>query len=161
LIVKARALYANDHPVDLDLNGTAYLIDSTTIELCLNIFPWARLVKARASVKLNMELALNGNIPSFFDFSSGREHDVSFLDRILYEAGSYDIFDRGYLDFQRWYTIHRAGAFFVTRAKDNLSFRRLYSHAVQKNTGVRRDQTIVLSGYYTAKSYPEKLRRMN
>jgi len=160
LIAQARTLYADDHPVDLDLNGTAYVIDATTIELCLNIFPWARLVKARASVKLNLELALNGNIPSFFDFSSGREHDVAFMDRILYEAGSYYVFDRGYLDFERWHTIHRAGAFFVSRAKDNLSFRRLYSHAVNKNAGVRCDQTIVLSGYYAAKNYPEKLRRI-
>lgn len=98
LIAQARALYTDD-PFDLDLNGTAYVIDSTTIELCLTIFPWARLVKARASVKLNLELALSGNIPSFFDFSSGKEHDVAFLDRIVYEAGSYYVFDRGYLDF--------------------------------------------------------------
>jgi hypothetical protein len=160
LIAQARVLYMNDAPDDLDLNGTAYVIDSTTIELCLNIFPWARLIKARASVKLNLELALNGSIPSFFDFSSGREHDVFFLDRILYEAGAYYVFDRGYLDFERWHTIHRSGAFFVSRAKDNLSFRRLYSHGVNKEAGVRCDQTIVLSGYHATKSYPDKIRRI-
>lgn len=160
LIQEARVLYAQDRPVDLDLNGAVYLIDSTTIELCLNLFPWARLIKVRAAVKLNLELSLSGNIPSFFDFSSGKEHDVSFLDRIMFEPGAYYVFDRGYLDFARWHTIHRAGAFFVSRAKDNLSFRRLYSHPVNKVTGVRCDQTIVLSGYYSAKEYSEQLRRI-
>lgn len=160
LIREARAWYAQDQPLDLDLNGAVYLIDSTTIELCLNLFPWARLIKVRAAVKLNLELSLSGNIPSFFDFSSGKEHDILFLDRIIFEAGAYYVFDRGYLDFERWYTIHRAGAFFVTRAKDNLSFRRLYSHPVDKCAGVRCDQTIVLAGYCTAKHYPEQLRRI-
>lgn len=160
LIREARALYVHDRPGDLDLDGTVYLLDSTTIELCLNLFPWARLIKVRAAVKLNLELSLSGNIPSFFDFSSGKEHDVSFLDRILFEPGAYYVFDRGYLDFARWHTIHQAGAFFVSRAKDNLSFRRLYSHPIDKGTGVRCDQTIVLEGYYPAHDYPDKLRRI-
>lgn len=160
LIHDARRMYASDHRADLELDSTVYLIDSTTIELCLNLFPWARLVKVRAAVKLNLGLELTGNIPSFFDFSSGKEHDVSFLDRIVFEAGAYYVMDRGYIDFARLNTIHRAGAFFVTRAKDNLSFRRLYSHPVDKGTGVQCDQTIVLAGYYPMRGYPDKLRRI-
>lgn len=160
LIQEAQALYVNDLPADLDLPGTANVIDSTTIELCMKMFPWARLIKARASVKLNLELNLSGDIPAFFDFSSGKEHDIYFLDRIIFQPGVYYIFDRGYLDFQRWHKIHRAGSFYVTRAKANLSFRRLYSHPVDKSTGVRCDQVIALSGYYPAQDYPDKLRRI-
>ena len=160
LIQEARGLYLDDPSVLLDLDGTVYVIDSTTIELCLNIFPWARFKKKRASIKLNMGLELKGNIPAFFDISSGKEHDVHFLDRIEYEMGSYYVMDRGYVDFKRLYTIHRAGAFFVTRAKDNIVFRRLYSNRVDKSSGVKCDQTIILSGYKTAKLYPEKLRRI-
>lgn len=161
LMKEARRLYADAQPADLDLEGTVYLIDSTTIELCLAIFPWARLVKRRAAVKLNVELNLSGNIPSFFDFSGGREHDVFFLDRLVFESGAYYVMDRGYVDFGRFFTIQRAGAFFVTRAKDNLSYRRLYSRPVDRSTGVRSDQTIVLTGYATQKTYPEKLRRVS
>lgn len=160
LIREARELYEHDSPIDLDLKSAVYLIDSTTIELCLSIFPWARLIKVRAAVKLNLELCLSGNIPSFFDFSKGKEPDVFFLDRIVFEHGAYYVFDRGYLDFARWHTIHRASAFFVSRAKDNLSFRRLYSHLVDKTTGVQCDQIIVLKGYYPARDYPDKLRRI-
>ncbi len=161
LMKEAGRLYANERPLDLNLEGAVYLIDSTTIELCLSIFPWARLVKRRASVKLNLELNLSGNIPSFFDFSSGREHDVFFLDRLLFEPGAYYVMDRGYVDFERFFTIHRAGGFFITRAKDNLSYRRLYSHPTDTSTGVKSDQTIVLTGYATKKTYPEKLRRVS
>lgn len=160
LIQEARRLYTHDLPIDLDLKGAVYLIDSTVIELCLSLFPWARLIKVRAAIKLNLELSLSGNIPSFFDFSTGKEHDVLFLDRLVWEAGAYYVFDRGYLDFARWYTIHRAGAFFVSRAKDNLLFRRRYSHPTDKATGVRCDQTIGLAGYYPAQDYPEHLRRI-
>jgi hypothetical protein len=160
LIGQARRLYANDQPASLDLDGAAYVIDSTTIELCLNIFPWARLVKKRAAVKLHLELALAGNIPSFFDFSSGKDPDVFFLDRVIFEPGAYYILDRGYVDFARLHAIHRRGAFFVTRAKDNLSFRRLYSHPADETTSVYCDQTIVLAGYYARRGYPEKLRRI-
>lgn len=160
LIKEARELYVGDKPTDLELSATVYLIDSTTIELVLNMFPWARLVKKRAAIKLNLGIELSGNIPSFFDFSSGREHDVSFLDRIVFEAGSYYVMDRGYVDFERLYAIHRAGAFFVTRAKENMSYHRLYSRPVDKNTGVRCDQEIVLDGNYTRKVYPEHLRRI-
>jgi hypothetical protein len=160
LIQEARKLYAKDHPFNLDLDGTAYVIDSTTIELCLNLFPWARLVKKRAAVKLHLGLSLSGNIPSFFDFSSGKEPDVFFLDRVSFESGAYYIMDRGYVDYRRLFTIHQAGAFFVTRAKDNMSFRRLYSHPVDKTTGARCDQTIALKGYKARKAYPEHLRRI-
>ncbi len=160
LIKEARALYVDDGPTNLELSATVYLIDSTTIELCLNIFPWARLVKKRAAIKLNIGIEISGNIPSFFDFSSGKEHDVSFLDRIIFEAGAYYVMDRGYLDFARLYVIHHAGAFFVTRAKDNLSYHRLYSRPVDKDTGVRSDQEIVLDGYQARKKYPEHLRRI-
>lgn len=160
LIQEARGLYASDASAILDLDGAVYAIDSTTIELCLNIFPWARLKKKRASVKLNMGLELKGNIPAFFDISSGREHDVHFLDRLEYEAGAYYILDRGYVDFKRLYVLHQAGAFFVTRAKDNMVFRRVYSNPVDKSSGVKCDQTILMSGTKTAKYYPEKLRRI-
>jgi len=160
LIQEAQTMYTGDHPDDFELNGPAYVIDSTTIELCLRLFPWARLVKKRAAVKLHLELNLAGNIPSFFDFSSGKEPDVFFLDRIVFEAGAYYAMDRGYVDYGRLYAIHRAAAFFVTRAKDNFSFRRLYSHPVDKSTGVRCDQTVVLKGYQAHKDYPERLRRI-
>jgi hypothetical protein len=160
LIAEARRLYAHDQPESLELDGTAYVIDSTTIELCLNLFPWARLVKKRAAVKLHLGLSLNGNIPSFFDFSSGKEPDVFFLDRITFESGAYYVMDRGYVDFKRLYAIHQANAFFVTRAKDHFSFRRLYSRPVDKDKGLRCDQIIVLAGYKARKNYPEKLRRI-
>lgn len=161
LIGVARGLYAHDSPTDLDLAATVYVIDSTTIELCLNIFPWARLVKKRAAIKLNLGLELGGNIPSFFDFSSGKTPDVFFLDRIVFEAGAYYVMDRGYIDFARLYAIHRANAFFVTRAKDNLSYRRQCSRPVDKTTGVRSDQEILLAGYKARKNYPERLRRVH
>lgn len=161
LIAEARSLYARDQPESLELDGTAYVIDSTTIELCLSLFPWARLVKKRAAVKLHLGLSLNGNIPSFFDFSSGKEPDVFFLDRIAFEPGAYYVMDRGYVDYQRLFTINQAKAFFVTRAKDNLSFRRLYSRPVDKDKGLRCDQVIVLAGYQAHKDYSEKLRRIS
>jgi len=126
----------------------------------LSIFPWARLVKKRAALKLHLELALGGNIPSFFDFSSGKEPDVFFLDRIDCETGAYYVMDRGYVDYGRLHKIHRAGAYFVIRAKDNLAFRRVYSMPVKKETGVQCDQVIRLTGYCAAKEYPDKLRRI-
>jgi transposase len=160
LIKEARNLHIDDAPAILDLEEAVYAIDSTTIELCLHIFPWARLKKKRASIKLNIGLELKGNIPAFFDISSGKEHDVHFMDRLEYEAGNYYVLDRGYVDFKRLHTMHRTGAFFVTRAKNNMVFRRLYSHRVDKTSGVKCDQTILLMGYQTAQSYPEKLRRI-
>ncbi len=160
LIVEARQLYTDDQSFSIELDGAVYAVDSTTIELGLALFPWALLKKKRAAIKLHIGIELHGNIPSFFALSRGNVSDVTYLDEIEYEIGSYYIMDRGYIDFERLYTIHCGGAFFVTRAKDNLSFRRLYSHPVDQTTGVRCDQTIVLTGYYTAKGYPEKLRRI-
>lgn len=160
LIKQAATLYAGDVSPELDLSGAVYLIDSTTIELALSLFPWARLVKKRAAIKLNLGLSLIGNIPSFFDFSSGREHDVSFLDRIFFVAGAYYVMDRGYIDFTRLYSIHQAKAFFITRAKDNTSYRRQRSRPSDQTTGVRSDQSILLSGYRAKKNYPEKIRRI-
>lgn len=160
LIQEARRIYIDDTSFSLDLEGSVFVIDSTTIEVCLNIFPWARYAKKQAAIKLNMGLDLKGNIPAFFDFSSGKENDMHFLDRIDYEAGSYYVLDRGYGDYKRFYTIHRAHAFFVTRARSNMVFRRVYSNDVDKTHGVKCDQDIYLSGYTAEERYPEKLRRI-
>ncbi|MBI2436906.1 MAG: IS4 family transposase [Candidatus Magasanikbacteria bacterium] len=160
LVNEARKLYTNDTSFSLKIDHAIYAVDSTTIELSLSLFPWARLKKKRAAVKLNMGIELHGNIPSFFSLSSGKIHDVFFLDDIKYEHHAIYIIDRAYIDFTRLFHMHVADAYFVTRAKDNLSFRRLYSHRVDTDTGVRCDQTIVLSGYYASKNYPEKLRRV-
>jgi len=160
LIAEARKVCVNDQISVAKLDEAVYAVDSTTIELCLQLFPWAKLKKVRASIKLNLGLELHSNIPSFFSITSGKEHDIHFLDQIEYEAKAYYVFDRGYLDFGRLYNIQKAGAFFVTRTKSNWSFRRLYSHPVNKATGVRCDQIVLLSNYYPAKDYPEKLRRI-
>ncbi len=160
LIQQARRLYANDVTFNLDLEGTVYLIDSTTIELCLSMFKWATFVTTKAAVKVHTLMALKGSIPAFFHISKGNVHDVNFLDLIEYEVGAYYVMDRGYLDYGRLYTIHQAGAFFVTRAKDNTAFTRLYSNQVDKTTGVKCDQIIKFSGYEAAKDYPDKLRRI-
>jgi hypothetical protein len=160
LIMQTRKLYSDYKIASLDLADAVYVVDSTTIELGLNIFPWARLKKKRAAIKLNLGLELHGNIPSFFSISSGKEHDVHYLDQIEYETNSYYVFDRGYLDFSRLYNFTKAQAFFVTRAKSNWSFCRLYSHEVNKLSNVRCDQTVRLKGYYQLKHYPDKLRRI-
>jgi transposase len=160
LITETRKLYVKDKIFNLQLDGTVYVIDSTTIELCLNLFPWAKLRKVRAAVKLNLALELKGNIPAFFQISEGKTHDIYFLDFLDFEIGAYYIMDRGYVDFGRLYKIHQAGAFFVTRAKDNFSFKRLYSNPVDRSTGVICDQVVRLRGYKAAKDYPDKFRRI-
>jgi hypothetical protein len=160
LIRQARKLYCDDEEFVLDLAGACYVIDSSVIELCLNIFPWAKLKTVRAAVKLNMQLDLKGNLPTFFTFTSGKEPDVKFLDDITFESNAYYIMDRGYIDYERLYAINRQGAFFVTRAKDNFSFKRLYSNPIDKESGLRCDQVVRLAGYYSAKNYPAKLRRI-
>ena len=160
LITEARKLYLKDKIFNLELDGTVYVIDSTTIELCLNLFPWARFKKVRAAVKLNLAMELKGNIPAFFQISEGKTHDIYFLDFLKFEAGAYYIMDRGYVDFDRLYKIHQAGAFFVTRAKDNFSFKRLYSNPADRSKGIICDQVIRLRSYQPAKDYPEKLRRI-
>lgn len=159
LIRQAKELYCNDEDLE-QLSGACYVIDSSTIELCLNIFQWAKLKTVRAAIKLNLQLDLNGNLPTFFTFSSGKEPDVKFLDDITFEAGAYYIMDRGYIDYARLYSIHQQGAFFVTRAKDNFAFRRLYSNEIEKESGLRCDQIVMLTGYTSAKKYSEKLRRI-
>jgi hypothetical protein len=160
LIEEARGLYTNSNELELDLEGACYAIDSSTIELCLNVYKWARLIKKRAAVRLHLQMDLNGNIPTFFDITTARTHDINFLDSIDIEAGAYYIMDRGYIDYERLNYIHRQGAFFVVRAKNNFSFKRIYSAKVDKSIGLRCDQTVRLTGYYSAKDYPDKLRRI-
>lgn len=160
LMVHARKLYAGDMAFNSDLDGTVYIMDSTTIDLCLSVFPWATFRTTKAAVKLHTLMDLKGNIPAFFHISEGKMHDVKFLDLFPYEGGAYYVMDRGYLDYARLSTIHQADAFFVTRAKDNLASTRLYSNTVDKATGVRCDQVIRLTGVHAAKEYPDKLRRI-
>ena len=155
LIHRARELYINE-PFGIDLDNTVYALDSTTIDLCLALFPWARFRKNKGAVKLHTLLDLRGNIPSFIDITDGKVHDVNVLDILVFEAGSFYIMDRGYIDFKRLYEIHQSLAFFVVRAKSNIKCRRLYSRPVDKTTGLRCDQTIVLTQSF--EDYPEQLR---
>jgi hypothetical protein len=159
LIKIARELYANE-TFGLELKDTVYAFDSTTIDLCLSVFPWAKFRKAKAAVKLHTLLDLRGNIPVVISITSGKIGDVSALDDLIFEAGAIYIFDRGYIDFARLYRIHQSLAFFVTRAKSNFVFKRLYSQPVDKSTGVRSDQIIMVTGFYALIDYPEKLRRI-
>lgn len=159
LIQTARALYVEDS-FAVELNHTVYALDSSTIDLCLALFPWARFRKTKAAIKLHTLLDLRGNIPTFIHISDGKLHDVNVLDRLVFEAGSFYVMDRGYVHFARLYGLHQAQAFFVVRAKSNLQFRRLYSHPIDKSTGLRCDQTIVLTGVQSGKDYPIPLRRV-
>ena len=159
LIQTARKLYA-DEDLGLELDNTIYALDATTIDLCLSVFPWAHFRKTKAAVKLHTLLDLRGSIPTFIHISDGKLHDVNVLDILLPEPGAFYVMDRGYVDFQRLYALHTAGAFFVTRAKSNLQYRRRYSHKVEKCTGLLCDQTIVLTGTQTTKDYPQQLRRI-
>ena len=159
LIQTARKLYLNEQ-FDFELENTAYALDSSTIDLCLSVFPWAHFRRTKAAIKLHTLLDLRGNIPTFIHITDGKLHDVQVLDILVPEAGSIYIMDRGYLDFARLFAMHQNTAFFVIRAKSNLKFRRIYSHPIDKSTGLRCDQTIRLSGFYPAKEYPEKLRRI-
>jgi hypothetical protein len=159
LIQTARKLYINEE-FDFELENTAYALDSFTIDLCLSVFPWAHFRRTKAAIKLHTLLDLRGNIPTFIHITDGKLHDVQVLDILVPEAGSIYIMDRGYLDFARLYAIHQNAAFFVIRAKSNLKFRRVYSNPIDKSTGLRCDQTIRLTGFYPAKEFPEKLRRI-
>ena len=159
LIQTARKLYAKDS-FGLELTHTVYALDSTTIDLCLALFPWARFRKHKGAVKLHTLLDLQGNIPAFIHISDGKLHDVNILDQIAFEAGSFYVMDRGYIDFARLYALHLAQAFFVTRAKSNLQYRRVYSHPIDETTGLRCDQTIVLTGPRPRQDYPVQLRRV-
>lgn len=158
LIHMAKELYRDDE-FSVDLENTVYALDSTTIDLCLSLFPWAHFRKEKAAVKLHTLLDLRGNLPSYIHITDGKMHDVNILDELIPEAGAYYIMDRGYVDFARLYALNQHSAFFVTRAKTNMKFRRLYSHPVDKGSGLRCDQTIMLSGFYASKGYPERLRR--
>lgn len=159
LIATAKELYRDDE-LGVELTNTVYALDSTTIDLCLSLFPWAHFRTHKAAVKLHTLLNLRGNIPSFLHISEGIVHDVNILDSVVPEPGSVYVMDRAYVDFERLYTLTHMFAYFVTRAKANLQFTRLYSHAVNKTLGTICDQTIRLSGFYSAQHYPDKLRRI-
>ena len=159
LIHQARKLYQNED-FGIELDQTVYALDASTIDLCLSLFPWAHFRKTKAAVKLHTLLDLRGSIPAFIEITDGKVHDVNILDTLVTEPGSFYIMDRGYLDFRRLYTLHQTSAFFVTRAKCNMQARRIYSHSVDKSTGLQCDQTISLTGHYTAQDYPDKLRRI-
>jgi IS4 transposase len=159
LIAQARKLYAGES-LAVELKDTVYALDSTTIDLCLSMFSWANFRTAKAAVKLHTLLDIRGAIPSFIHISDGKLHDVNVLDMLILEPGAFYVMDQAYLDFQRLYSLHQAGSFFVTRAKSNLDARRIYSAPVDRNTGLVCDQLIALNGHYSKQSYPEQLRRI-
>ncbi len=159
LIAEARRLY-RDEDIGLDLKNTIYAFDSTTIDLCLSLFPWARFRKRKGAIKLHTLLDLRGSIPSFIHMTEGKTHDVRILDDLPLEPGSFYILDRAYLDFFRLYTLHQHRVFFVIRAKSNLQSRRVYSRAVDKTMDLISDQTILLTGPKSKTEYPEHLRRV-
>lgn len=159
LIAQARRLYLGESLAG-ELDNTVYALDSTTIDLCLSLFPWAHFRSTKSAVKMHTLLDLRGNIPSFIHISNGKMHDVHALDMIVPEAGAIYVMDRGYVDFARLYRLQQAGAFFVTRAKSNLSAHRVYSAPTDRGTGVIADQTIALDGHYAKRDYPVHLRRV-
>lgn len=159
LIERARKLYAGED-FGVELDQTTYALDSTTIDLCLSLFPWAKFRKRKGAVKLHTLLDLRGSIPTLIFITHGKVHDVNILDHLIIEAGSIYLMDRAYVDFARLYRLQQCSSFFVTRAKSNFKFKRLYSHPVDKSMGLQCDQTIVLKGHYSKKDYPEKLRRI-
>jgi hypothetical protein len=159
LIVQARALYASQD-LGLELSNTVYALDSTTIDLCLSVFPWAHFRTTKAAVKMHTLLDLRGSIPSFIHVSDGKLHDVHALDLLAPEPGAIYVMDRGYVDFARLHALHLVGAFFVTRAKSNMKAHRLYSAKADRSIGIICDQTIALDGFYTKQDYPAHLRRV-
>jgi len=159
LIIEARTLYA-DEELSVDLDASVYALDSTTIDLCLSMFPWARFRRRKGAVKMHTLMNLRGSIPEFILISDGKMHDVNVLDYLVPMPGAYYLMDRGYLDFERLYEINTCQAFFVTRAKDNFTFKRRYSRPVDRTTGLICDQTVILTTFYPAKAYPEPLRRI-
>jgi hypothetical protein len=160
LIAIARPLYAND-PIGIDLDQSLYALDSTTIDLCLSLFPWARFRKYKAAVKMHTLLDLHGNIPTFIRITDGKVHDVKILDEIMPEAGAFYVMDRGYVDFERLFVFTLSSAFFVVRSKSNVLLQRRYSHKVDKSTGVRSDHTVILTSLGSASVYPNALRRIS
>jgi len=159
LIAQARRLYASES-LGVDLTNSVYALDSTTIDLCMSVFPWAHFRSTKSAVKMHTLLDLRGNIPSFIHISNGKLHDVHALDMLMPEPGAIYVMDRGYIDFARLHTLHQAGAFFVTRAKSNLSAHRVYSAPTDRTIGVIADQTIALDGPRTSQDYPVHLRRI-
>jgi Domain of unknown function (DUF4372)/Transposase DDE domain len=153
----ARPLYSGD-PIGVDLDQIVYALDSTTIDLCLTLFPWAKFRKYKAAVKMHTLLDLHGNIPTFISITTGKVHDVNILDDLVLEAGAFYVMDRGYIDFKRLYEFTLSSAFFVTRTKQNVRLERRYSHAVAPETGVRSDHTVILTTTKSIKAYPESLR---
>ena len=160
LIGIARPLHVRD-PIGVDLTQSLYALDSTTIDLCLSLFPWAKFRKHKAAVKMHTLLDLHGNIPTFISITNGRVHDVNILDDIMPEAGAFYVMDRGYVDFERLYVFTLSAAFFVVRTKSNVILQRRYSHPVDKTTGVRSDHTVILTAIGSAKAYPDALRRVS
>ncbi len=160
LIAEAKQLYLGDSNLEVEVKDNVFAIDATTIDLCLSAFYWATFRSTKGGIKLHTQLDLKTSIPEFILFSTASVHEVNVLDVISFEANSFYIMDRGYVDYKRLFKIHQCDAFFVTRAKSNMDYRRLYSHTVDKTKGVICDQTIRLNGYYPAKDYPEKMRRV-
>jgi hypothetical protein len=160
LIGIARPLHAHD-PIGVDLDQSLYALDSTTIDLCLSLFPWAKFRQRKAAVKMHTLLDLHGNIPTFIRVTSGDVHDVNILDEIMPEAGAFYVMDRGYIDFQRLFVFTLSSAFFVVRTKSNVLIQRRYSHPVDKTIGVRSDQTVILTSFESASAYPDALRRVH
>jgi Transposase DDE domain/Domain of unknown function (DUF4372) len=160
LIAIARPLYASD-PIGVELDQSLYALDSTTIDLCLSLFPWAKFRRHKAAVKMHTLLDLHGNIPTFIRITDGKVHDVNILDEFLPEAGAFYVMDRGYIDFERLFVFTLCSAFFVVRTKENVLLQRRYSHPVDKTTGVRSDHTVILTAIDSAKAYPDPLRRVS
>src|SRR3989339_1570212 len=160
LIGMARKLYINDNNFSIDLKNTVYAIDSTIIDLCLATFKWAYFELQKSAVKIHTQLDLQGNIPSFFLVTKAKTHDVNFLDHVQFEKDAIYIMDRGYFHFKRLYTIHKQQSFFIVRSKQSLSFKRIYSNLIDRTTGLKCDQTIILNHFYSHKDYPDKLRRV-
>jgi hypothetical protein len=160
LIAQAKVLYQDDDQLEVEIKNNVFIIDSTTIDLCLSLYPWAKFRKSKAAIKLHTKMDAKTSIPDFIHISDGKMHDVNMLDLITILPYSFYLMDRGYLDFERLYRIDSSNAYFITRAKKNLKFKRLYSAKVDKSTGLKCDQTITLMGFYTSQDYPKKLRRI-
>jgi len=160
LIAEAKMLYQGDSQLDIEIKNNVSIIDSSTIDLCFSLYPWAKFRKKKGAVKMHTKMDAKTSIPDFIHISDGKMHDVNVLDMISFVADEFYVMDRGYVDYTRLYRIHKANAFFVTRAKRNMDYRRLYSAKVDKSNGVKYDQTIKLNGFYVSQDYPEKLRRI-
>ena len=160
LIDQAKELYKGDSQLEIDIKNNIFIVDSTTVDLCLSIYPWAKFRRTKAAIKLHTKMDAKTSIPDFIHISDGKMHDVNALDLITLIADSFYILDRGYLDYTRLYRIHKAEAYFITRTKRNMDFERMYSAKVDKSSGLKCDQIIKLKGFYVSKDYPEKLRRI-